>query len=405
MSLIKLVLRELFQRSNQLFTSLLAITLGIAVIVGIKNITVYSEKAVSGELDALGANILILPKSASVQNYYSADFQEENIPENYIKALVGSDIKGIDNLSPKLSIPVDIGGYKATLTGILPKNEFKSKAVWQSTLGVFSRPEGCGVQACIPGVTDSVKALARKRVINDLSPNSVLAGADIAGMLKVQEGDSLTVLGSRFLVEAVLPMSGTVDDSRLFAHLHTVQRLTGKDSLLNAIEIVGCCSAISGGLIQKINRLLPDAKVVTIRQIVQTQLNTTLLMKKLSLIMLIIIILVGGAGIANYMFANVHERRREIGILMAMGAIPSFIVRMFLLKGVIIGVAGGVIGYVAGTIMAVVLGPQLAGVPVKPMLSLAFYGISLSIIISLLASIIPAYKATRVDPSIIMQED
>ena len=224
-------------------------------------------------------------------------------------------------------------------------------------------------------------------------------------MLKVQEGDSLTVLGSRFLVEAVLPMSGTVDDSRLFAHLHTVQRLTGKDSLLNAIEIVGCCSAISGGLIQKINRLLPDAKVVTIRQIVQTQLNTTLLMKKLSLIMLIIIILVGGAGIANYMFANVHERRREIGILMAMGAIPSFIVRMFLLKGVIIGVAGGVIGYVAGTIMAVVLGPQLAGVPVKPMLSLAFYGISLSIIISLLASIIPAYKATRVDPSIIMQED
>jgi putative ABC transport system permease protein len=233
----------------------------------------------------------------------------------------------------------------------------------------------------------------------------LLAGADIAATLKLKEGDSIEVLGSRFYVEAVLPMAGTVDDSRLFAHLHTVQRLTGKNSLLNAIEIVGCCSAISNGLIQKINKLLPDAKVVTIRQIVQTQLNTTVLMKKLSLIMFVIIILVGGASIANYMFANVHERRREIGILMAMGATPGFIVRMFLLKALLIGIAGGIIGYILGTMMAAILGPQLAGVPVRPIPTLAAYGVALSTLISLLASVIPAIKATRVDPSIIMQEE
>ena len=77
MDLKKLALKEMFQHRNQLFSSLIAITLGIAAIVGIKNITYFSEKAVSSELDTLGANVLILPKSASVQDYYSADFQEE----------------------------------------------------------------------------------------------------------------------------------------------------------------------------------------------------------------------------------------------------------------------------------------------------------------------------------------
>ena len=182
----KLVFRELFQRSNQLFTSLLAITLGVAVVVGIKNITVFSEKAVAGELDALGANILILPKSASVQDYYSADFQEEEIPETYVAVLTDSGLKGIDNLSPKLSLPLTLAERKATLTGILPKSEFKSKAVWQGVLGVFTRPEGCGTPVSIPGVTSSPKTLVRKRVIEDLGTNAMLAGADIAATLKLR---------------------------------------------------------------------------------------------------------------------------------------------------------------------------------------------------------------------------
>mgnify|MGYP000082087906 CR=1 FL=1 len=57
--------REIFERKNQLATSFLAILLGVSVIVAMKNITFYSEKAVAYQLDALGANVLVLPKSAS----------------------------------------------------------------------------------------------------------------------------------------------------------------------------------------------------------------------------------------------------------------------------------------------------------------------------------------------------
>ena len=148
-------------------------------------------------------------------------------------------------------------------------------------------------------------------------------------------------MGKDFSVTAVLPQTGTVDDSRIFTHLHTVQKLAGKGSVLHAIEVVGCCNQISAGLVQKINQLLPEAKVVTITQIVDTQIKTNRMMSRLSLLFLAIIAVVGGASIANYMYANVFERRREIGTLMALGAGSSVVLRMFLLKALLFGLAGG----------------------------------------------------------------
>ncbi|MCX6927709.1 MAG: ABC transporter permease, partial [Verrucomicrobia bacterium] len=151
-----LVWREIFERKNQLATSFFAILLGVSVIVAMKNITFYSEKAVAYQLDALGANILVLPKSASLQDYYSADMQNGEFPEEYVARLTGSDLKGLDNLSPKLSVPVEVGGRRFILTGILPKNEFQAKAAWQMA-GLFARPAECGVAVDVPGLAAPAK--------------------------------------------------------------------------------------------------------------------------------------------------------------------------------------------------------------------------------------------------------
>ena len=405
MQLKHLVWRELFERKNQLATSFLAILLGVAVIVAIKNITVYSEKAVARELDALGANILILPKSASLSDYYSADMQGEEFPEEYVTRLATSDLQGLDNLSPKLSLPVELGGKRFTLTGILPKQEFQAKAAWQG-IGIFSRPEGCGTVVSVPGLTaPPVKeTLVRQRVIDTLGDSELLVGADVAAALKLKADDKISVLNRQFTVTAVLPQTGTVDDARLFAHLHTVQKLAGKGAALNAIEIVGCCDQISKGLVAKINRLLPEAKVVTITQIVDTQIKTNRMMAQLSLLFLGIIVLVGGASIANYMYANVFERRREIGTLMALGAGSSVVLRVFLLKALLLGLAGGVAGYGLGTLLAVLLGPRIAGVPVLPVLWLAPAAVGIAVGLSLVASYFPARRAARLDPSAALQE-
>ncbi|HUU69138.1 MAG TPA: FtsX-like permease family protein [Planctomycetota bacterium] len=405
MRLRTLVWREIFERKSQLATSFVAILLGICVIVSIKNITFYSQKAVARELDALGANILILPKSASLQDYYSSDVQDDEFPEEYVTRLATSDLQGLDNLSPKLSVPIEVRGRRFTLTGILPKNEFQAKAAWQGA-GIFSRPQGCGVVVNVPGVATppAKETLLRKRVIDDLDSSEVLLGTEMAAALNVKQGDSVDLLGKQFAVTAVLPATGTVDDARAFAHLHTVQKLAGKGSVINAIEVVGCCNEISKGLVQKINRLLPEAKVVTITQIVDTQIKTNGMMSKLSLLFIGIIVLVGGASIANYMYANVFERRKEIGTLMALGAGSSMVLKMFLLKALLLGTVGGVAGYLLGTVLAVALGPRIAGVPVLPMPVLAVWALGISLAISIGASYFPARRAARLDPSSALQE-
>lgn len=405
MTLYSIVWLEIFERKNQVITSFLAILLGISVIVSIKNITFFSEKAVARELDALGANILILPKSASIQNYYNADMQGDVFPEEYVTRLSTSDLQGLDNLSPKLSVPVQLSNRNFILTGILPKNEFQAKAAWQGA-GIFSRPQGCGTVANIPGVapTPTKETLVRKRVIDTLDESSVLIGADMASLLNLKEGDTTKILDKEFKIIAVLPTTGTIDDSRAFAHLHTVQKLTNRASVVNAIEVVGCCEEISKGLVQKINTLLPEAKVVTITQIVDTQINTNHMMARLSLLFLAIIVLVGGASIANYMYANVYERRREIGTLMAMGAGSKVVLQLFLLKACLLGLSGGVFGYVIGTVMAVFLGPWIAGVPVLPMPSLILWAVGLAVFISVVASYFPARQASQLDPCTALQE-
>jgi len=406
MHLRKFVWREMFERKNQLATSFLAILLGIAVVVSIKNITFYSEKAVARQLDALGANVLVLPKSVSLQDYYSADMQNDEFPEEYVTRLALSDLQGLDNLSPKFSVPVKLRDRSFTLTGILPKSEFQAKAMWAGA-GIFSRPaEGCGTVADVSGATrpTAKETLVRQRVIEDLGDTEVLVGADVANILGVNEGAQLELLGRTFTVIATLPQTGTVDDSRIFAHLHTVQDMAGKGPVINAIEIVGCCKEISAGLVQKINKLLPEAKVVTVTQVVDTQVSTNRMMARLSLAFMGIIVLVGGASIANYMYANVFERRREIGTLMALGAGSSFILKMFLLKAALVGLAGGICGYGLGTVLAVVVGPRLAGVPVLPMPMLILWALGISVLVALAASYFPARRAARLDPCATLQE-
>ena len=111
-----------------------------------------------------------------------------------------------------------------------------------------------------------------------------------------------------------------------------------------------------------------------------------------------ILLLVGGASIASVMYANVAERRKEIGTLMALGATPGYVTRMFLGKATILGVAGGGIGFVAGTALAMAIGPQLVGVSVLPLPYLCGVGIATATVIAVAASYLPARRAARLDP-------
>lgn len=407
MTPISLAFLELFERRHQLVTSLLAVSLGIAAIVGVQTIALRSEIEVAHQVDALGANILVLPKATTVDNYYRADLDtaDATLPEDYVDRILlaksDTGLEGVDNLSPKLSTAITLDGRNFTLTGILPKNEYAAKATWAG--GVFDAPVACASDRKSLLEFNAAERLRRKP-IETLAADQCLVGAELAEMKQLAKGSTLDLLGQRFTVMEVLPKTGTVDDARIFAHLHTVQALTKRGHVINAIEIIGCCNAIAAGLVDKLNRLLPEAKVVTITQVVATQTSTNQLMHNLTFVFLIVIVLVGGASIANYMYANAYERRREIGTLMALGATSGTILRLFLIKALVLGVVGGIVGAIVGTGLAVVLGPQVAHIPVMPIPKIIALGIALSVGLSLLASFFPARKAASTDPCVAIQD-
>ncbi len=190
----------------------------------------------------------------------------------------------------------------------------------------------------------------------------------------------------------------------MFAHLHVVQSVLGTGAQVSAIEIMGCCAAISDGLLGKLRNILPDTRITTIGQIVNTQIETNRLMAKISLILLVIISLVGAISIANYMWANVEERRREIGTLLTLGATRGSVYRLFFAKAFILGLLGGVGGYLLGTFSALILGPELAGLAVRPIPIYFLWSLLISVAIALLGSWYPTYRATRLDPASILQE-
>ena len=405
MNLRTILWKELWLRKSRMVSGLLAITLGIAVIVAIQSVAAVSERAVKIKLDNLGANILVLPQVASVDDYYAADIDAPTFPEDYVERVATSMLPGVDNLSPKLTRRVKIGSVPVILTGILPANELASKPIWQSAgLAGAALAAACGVSPEVKKGPSYVDERLQRKAITALAPTEVLLGSIAAQRLNLKAGGRVTIEGREFSAARVLPETGTIDDDRIYAHLHVVQGLLGTGKQVSAIEIMGCCSAISDGLLGKLRNILPDTRITTIGQIVNTQIETNRLMAKVSLILLVIIVLVGAISIANYMWANVEERRREIGTLLTLGATRGSIYRLFFAKSIVLGILGGIGGYAVGTLAALILGPQLAGLSVQPIPIYLAWSVLVSLVIAVLGSWYPTYRATRLDPASILQE-
>ncbi len=404
-SIWSIVLKEISQRKGRLISGLLAITLGIAVIVAIQSVTAVSRQVVAKKLDLLGANIMVMPQGASVDDYFAADIDAPTFPEEYVERIAMSMLPGVDNMSPKLTRRIKIRDESVILTGILPANELASKPIWQAS-GLM----GAELQAtCAPSqnketslTEDDLKA--QRKAVDSLGSSDAWIGSLVAQRLNLQVGSKLPISGREFQVTHVLPETGTIDDNRVFAHLHTVQSLLGTGAQVSNIEIMGCCSEISDGLLGKLRNILPDTRIVTVGHIVNTQIETNELMGKVSVALLVIIVVVGSISIGNYMWANVEERRREIGTLITVGLNRFHIYILFILKALFLGAAGGILGYFVGTGTAVVLGPQLAGLEVSPVAVYLAWSLVVAVLIALVGSWYPTYRAARMDPAQIMQE-
>ncbi|MDP1765760.1 MAG: ABC transporter permease [Methylotenera sp.] len=109
-------------------------------------------------------------------------------------------------------------------------------------------------------------------------------------------------------------------------------------------------------------------------------------------------LLVGAVGIVTIMTISVTERTNEIGLLVALGARQRTVLGLFLGESVILAALGGLLGLLLGVGLAQLIRLLLPVFPVHTPWSFAIGALAMSASIGLLAGVLPARSASRLDP-------
>ena len=381
------------QRKKMLMIAL-TIALGASLATAMLNVMMDVGDKINQELKTYGANITVVPKSASViQNLYEVEggdargayLREEDLGK--IKTIFWAF--NIVDFSPFIDAAVTLpDGSGATLVGAwfnhhleLPTGETMDTGVqnlrswWEVTEGQWLDEQRGGADGCMVGET-------------------------LARSLGLTAGDILTVStprGSRELRVAGIFSSGNDEDERIFAPLETAQALSGTEGSLTSIEVSALttpdndlaekaakkgpqslsiaeyetwyCTAYVSSICYQIQEVITDSVASPVRQVADSE---GAIMEKTELLMVLITILslVGSAlGITNLVTASVMERSAEIGLLKAVGATNGRISALVLTEVLITGVIGTVIGYFAGFGFAQIIGRTVfsSAIEMKPM--------------------------------------
>jgi len=209
----------------------------------------------------------------------------------------------------------------------------------------------------------------------------------VMGVLKPVK-QPLTYLGISFNNSAIVSLDVSKKLTQNVAQIQQIAIKTDGDSSLE--------KAISD-ITAKLNQNHHDANdyhIITGKDITATSDAMLLSLSAIMIAVSIISLFVGGISIMNIMLVNVAERQREVGIRKAIGATNRHIIHQFLIESVIIGLAGGVMGYIFGLIGAYTVSTFL---PVSPILSWqpAVVSIGAAMLVGVVFGIYPAVRAAN----------
>jgi len=108
-------------------------------------------------------------------------------------------------------------------------------------------------------------------------------------------------------------------------------------------------------------------------------------------------LLVGSVGIANTMFTSVLEKKKDIGIMKAIGAKNKDILSIFLFNAAIIGLIGGLLGLLIGWLASLAMGVAMGMNLVVSFQTIAM-SIGVSVVVGIISGSVPAYQASQLNP-------
>jgi putative ABC transport system permease protein len=268
-------------------------------------------------------------------------------------------------------------------------------------------------------ISSSVTIVAG-RDLDAADEKAVLLGEGLANSMGVEVGDDVVLLataanGSPSAVEVKLAgifatFSKEYDDSALRLPIEVTRKLMrvqGATSWVVLLDETERTEESSAFLSRELSG--KDFEVVTWHALADFYNKTVVLFSKQVSVVKFIIGLIIVLTISNTQMMSVLERTTEIGTSLAIGQRRSSVMRMFVVEGVLIGIVGGALGVILGYIFAYVI--STIGIPMPPppgmargflgeiliVPRLAFDALVLALATTFLASVMPAWKASRMN--------
>ena len=388
--------RALSVKRSQAALALGSLVVGAAITSMLLNLYGDVRRKMTEDFRAYGANVIVAPASAGnvASGQGSATVEERAIEPlaQFARQTPGT-----------LFAPVLYGVVRVSPDPAEPRlPEFTNVVAAGAEFGALRRLN--------PGWRE-----AGESVSEDLAPGSCGLGANIAARLHVHLGDSVKlhrVAGAEgenpsrftsFRVATVVTTGASEDDQVLLplGALQSLLSMPGKVTLVE-LSIPGETRDVESA-VHRLAGLLPSLEVRPIRQIVYSEGKVLGTIRWLLLSLTILILVIIALCVMATMTAIVLERRKDIGVMKALGAADALLMRLFMTEGASLGLAGGVFGYGVGALVARGLAERLFGVSLNLNAWTLPVVCGLSVALAVLAAQVPVRILRAIQPTVVLK--
>jgi len=380
MTLSKLVIRNITRRRGRFVFTLLGITIGIASFVTFLSMGGSLKREIYRETAALGANLVVIPKGScgfEQLSVLTGDQMPTNITSDEVNRIAA--IKGL-TVVPFLAQKTAIKNRPVAINGVQPDETMVFKG-WKVERGeYFSSPDDA----------------------------AAVVGAAAAGQFGLEPGSFVTIRGERLLVKGILRETGSRDDLTIFLSMPVAQRLFKAVDRVSYAAVRVDNLGLIDSYIEKIKEAV-GLGVVSDKQMLKSVLAITGSVNITLQLIAAVAVLAAAFGIVNTMMTATYERKREIGILQALGARQGTIFTLFVLESGFYGFIGGIAGVVTGLLTSVIAAPYISENAFTTLVKGSGAGGTLDIkviagsilfstVVAVIAGLYPAWRAARLSP-------